>query len=1521
MSIQSLRHKLRLPYRAFMQRVGTASLLMLVILSMILPPGVAQAEAAAVVLFPPTFSKQRSLITDGLPFQLALSTLVAGGTIRYTTDGTTPTNNYGTVYSGPITIAATTAVRALVYAGSDTSPVETHTYIFINTVRNQSNTPLPGWPSFFAANTDTYGPYPADYEMDPAIVNHANYTNKIEDMLRSIPTISLVTDLPNLFDPNSGIYYNPNEKNGDPGSRPDPLANGWERPVSIEWINPDGTVGFGQMGGARMHGQASRRPKNTPKHTFRISFKKQYGAGKLDFALFDFGDPVAKFDQILLRNGGNRTWSYHDRDQRREADYANDEWSRRTWIQMGHLTARGNYVHLYINGLYWGLYIVTERLDEKMLQAYLGGLETDYDYIVSEEDLGDVPYASAGDMTAYNQLLAELGGTGDLTNQKYQAAATLMDMENFADYLLHTHYIGKTDWPNHNYNAYRKRTGPDQRFKWMTWDDDSGFNKVNQLWYKPNDFLNYPGSPGFMFQRLITNAEFRQLFADRIYKHVVASDGVLTPANCAAVYTDLTNKIDQAVIGESARWGDYTRDVYARPDSVPDKARPAYLYSRDLDPNDPINYLVQSTPPFTITLLDKKSWVQVRTEKLNTYCPGRSNELVRQYLLPSFTAPLTTTTGIVTTTFNIQLYQNTLIPPTYLPIRGGAVPANYNLTIHNPNSSSVGDIYFTTDGTDPRAFGGGVGASATLGGDNAQTIITQVKNVKARVFDGVTWSPLMDYMFYPPQQFENLVINEIHYNPKTDIGIDGDDYEFIELYNKGATTLKLDNTSFTRGFSYHFPVGATIAPGEYLVLVSDPATFSSRYPGIAVAGDLRGNLSNRGEAVEFRDAVGNLVELVDFNDLPPWPATADGQGPSLELSNPTWDNTLAANWKASNVLNGTPKAQNSTFQAGTPSIVILTSPANNAIIATGTPTAIAAQVSGGTITQVAFFANGAPIANCVDTTAPYECTWTPFVAGAYILTAQVTNAELATAASPAVAVQVNGEFNQLPTAAINNPLAGSITLTGNPVSIAATAADPDGTVAQVAFFANGVAIDSCVDTTAPYGCTWTPTAPGAYALTAVATDNLAATTTSAAINVSVSNPNGFPTVAINSPANGTTVDANQAVVIAATAADADGTVTQVTFYANDTAITNCVDTTAPYTCSWTPTAGGTYLLTAEATDDLAAITTSAEVSVIVNTPPNQAPTVSISNPANGASAFVGSVVGIVANAADADGSVTQVAFFANGSPIANCVDTASPFGCSWTPTTAGAFVINAQATDNTGAPGNSADINITVNNPIVDPTNQRPVVSIVSPANGTSFQVGNAVTIQAVASDADGNVIQVAFFANGSLLSGCVDVAAPYECSYTPAAGTHFLTVVATDNKGAVSDSVGGAAPVNITVTDPTKKPPTVTLNVPAANLTVKLGDSVTLQATTSDNVAQAAGVDSSVVQVIFFANNAPIAGCTDTTAPFECTWTATTTGAHVLKAQATGDNGAVGTSADVTVTVNDTGVSTTKVYLPLINK
>src|SRR5690606_34688824 len=106
------------------------------------------------------------------------------------------------------------------------------------------------------------------------------------------------------------------------------------------------------------------------------------------------------------------------------------------------------------------------------------------------------------------------------------------------------------------------------------------------------------------------------------------------------------------------------------------------------------------------------------------------------------------------------------------------------------------------------------------------------------------WSPLVSYMFYPPQPFDNLVINEIHYNPWTPPGIDGDDYEFIELYNKGDVPLRLDDVTFTRGISYRFPYNTVLGPGQYLVLASDLLGFKDPtygHPDVTPFGEYRGN--------------------------------------------------------------------------------------------------------------------------------------------------------------------------------------------------------------------------------------------------------------------------------------------------------------------------------------------------------------------------------------------------------------------------------------------------------------------------------------------------------------------------------------------------------------------------------------------------------------------------------------------------------------------------------------------------------
>jgi hypothetical protein len=213
----------------------------------------------------PSFSKKHGFYSASFSLEL---TAKGNRSIRYTTDGSTPTAQNGVKYSSPITIKVTTPVRAVAYDESGTSEVVTHTYIFLSEVRRQGNSPK-GFPKVFAAD-DGYGPYPADYEMDPEIVDNPRYSGQINKALTSIPTMSITTDLPNLFDPAKGIYYNAMEEGSD-----------WERPVSIELIDPAGGKGFTTNAGLRMHGQASRRASNTPKKSVRIYFRREYGNGKL----------------------------------------------------------------------------------------------------------------------------------------------------------------------------------------------------------------------------------------------------------------------------------------------------------------------------------------------------------------------------------------------------------------------------------------------------------------------------------------------------------------------------------------------------------------------------------------------------------------------------------------------------------------------------------------------------------------------------------------------------------------------------------------------------------------------------------------------------------------------------------------------------------------------------------------------------------------------------------------------------------------------------------------------------------------------------------------------------------------------------------------------------------------------------------------------------------------------------------------------------------------------------------------
>ena len=189
-------------------------------------------------------------------------------------------------------------------------------------------------------------------------------------------------------------------------------------------------------------------------------------------------------------------------------------------------------------------------------------------------------------------------------------------------------------------------------------------------------------------------------------------------------------------------------------------------------------------------------------------------------------------------------------------------------------------------------------------------------------------------------------------------------------------------------------------------------------------------------------------------------------------------------------------------------------------------------------------------------------------------------------------------------------------------------------------------------------------------------------------------PNTPPTVAMTSPADGSTFDSHAPPTLAATASDAEGAVAKVEFYDGPTKLGE--DTTAPFTYAFPGNlTSGTHSFTARAIDAVGASATSAAIGVTITNPNNFAPTVSLSSPINNAAHTAGTAVTVTAAVSDTDGFVTKVQFY-QGATLIN-EDTSSPFSYSWTsPGVLGHYTFTAVATDNDGATNSSTPVTITL---------------------------------------------------------------------------------------------------------------------------------------------------------------------------------------------------------------------------------
>lgn len=347
-------------------------------------------------------------------------------------------------------------------------------------------------------------------------------------------------------------------------------------------------------------------------------------------------------------------------------------------------------------------------------------------------------------------------------------------------------------------------------------------------------------------------------------------------------------------------------------------------------------------------------------------------------------------------------------------------------------------------------------------------------------------------------------------------------------------------------------------------------------------------------------------------------------------------------------------------------------------IALGGSTVITANAkdADGTIVRVAILQNGVQVAQL--TAAPYTYTFSTATGGNYTFTAVATDNLLAQSSSQPLVISVSA--NAPPTVTMS---ASPTTLTmGDSTILKADAADPDGTVAKVAYYSNGALIGQA--TMYPWQINYAPASIGSFSLTAVATDDRGSTTTSAAVPITVnsasSGRNKVPTVTLS--ASATAVQVGTAVSLTAVATDSDGTVTKVEFLNGATVA--ATDTSSPYTYSFTPTAAGTFQFTARAYDNLGGVGGSGAVSIVATAAPPTAQlpriTLALSNTLFSPGATV-TLTG-TATATASGATVTRVSFFMNGTKLVD--DTTSPYSTTVTLPTAGSYQFYAEVQDSLG---------------------------------------------------------------------------------------------------------------------------------------------------------------------------------------------------------------------------------------------
>ena len=367
-----------------------------------------------------------------------------------------------------------------------------------------------------------------------------------------LPIVSISVDDSAMFDSTYGIYMMGPDANPE---KPYRNANFWkdiELPVEIEMYNA-GEIQFKEKAGLKLFGSWSR---TYPKKSLAINFRSEYGSTKLNYKLFDHLS-FTKYDAFVLRNNG----------QNFASDVCKDGIIENLSSRIGLHNRAFKPAILYINGKYWGIHNIREKIDKDYFENHFnitdGTLNLIKDWDVLEE-------GSAAGFESIKEFIE----TNDMSIvENYSTVEKSIDIENYIDYLFFEMYVGNTDWPGNNKKVWQSDSY-DEKWRWVIYDLDFGFAGNSRYSLDMFEYLqdskayiesgsHYSNSNSMayeyilkpeyadMYKSMIMNKDFRDKYVSRSITYLnteLVSDKIIT------VIDSIVGLYDTEMEREMQRW-------------------------------------------------------------------------------------------------------------------------------------------------------------------------------------------------------------------------------------------------------------------------------------------------------------------------------------------------------------------------------------------------------------------------------------------------------------------------------------------------------------------------------------------------------------------------------------------------------------------------------------------------------------------------------------------------------------------------------------------------------------------------------------------------------------------------------------------------------------------------------------------------------------------------------------------------------------------------------------------------------